>query len=197
MAFTVSPKPLDSLKSGRTRMLLAVAAVLCLVVVGYYGWRIYAGYVASLDERIEATRSQYEKLIRLVQNSNEYEELNRVLGKFEQELTQKRFITGSTLPIAEARFQTLVNDLGAAADINIRSTKVLPHSTEGNIVLLNLSISARGEIGAIKDFLQTMVASESLILFKEIEIKQISTREKQFYYFNAKVSAVHAIEAIS
>lgn len=197
MAFIVPTTAFESLSSGRTRTLLIVAVVLSAIAIGYYGWRLYAGYDASLDERIEAKRIQYEKLTRLVQNSGEYEELNRVLGKFEQELTQKRFITGSTLPIAEARFQTLMNQLGSNAEINIRSTKILPHSNEENIVLLNLSVSARGEIGAIRNFLQSVAASGPLILFREVEIKQISTREKQFYYFNAKVSAVHGIESAS
>lgn len=183
---------LDTALSGdrRRNLLLAVAAALFAVTAIYYAWSWYSGYVGELRSEIELRQAQYEKLSRLAANRPHYEGLHEALTHFRDEIVSNRFITGRTLPLAEARFQNLVNQMGQDARINIRATKILPQTSRDNMTVLGVSINARAEIGAIRDFVLAVQRSPHSMWFEQLEIKQISSREDRYFYFDARLAAL-------
>lgn len=174
----------------RRNALLAVAAALFAITAAYYAWSWYDGYVQELRSSIDLRQVQYDKLSRLAANRGRYEELHKALTEFRGRLVSQRFITGRTLPLAEARFQNMVNQMGQDARINIRATKILPKTDRDNMTVLNLSINARGEIGAIRDFILAVQQSPQSMWFDQLEIKQISSREDRYFYFDARLAAL-------
>jgi hypothetical protein len=174
----------------RKNVLLAVAAALLVITSVYYAWSWYDGYMQELRSAIELRQVQYDKLSRLAANREQYEKLHQALTGFRDTLVSQRFITGRTLPLAEARFQSMVTQMGQDARINIRATKILPKANRDNLTVLNLSINARGEIGAIRDFILAVQQSPLSMWFDQLEIKQISSREERYFYFDARLAAL-------
>lgn len=174
----------------RTRLLMAVAAVLSVVVVVYYAYSFFSSASQELNAEIELKEAQYGKLTRTINNGGQLQELNKVLTRYRQELVDKRFVTGSTMPLAEARLQTLVKDMATKSNLNVTSSRILPLTVEGDLTFLNLLVNARGEIHAIRDFILAIQESPQLVFLRELEIKQISSREKRFYYINVRLAAL-------
>ncbi len=183
---------LDTALGGERRRnaLLAIAAVLFAVTAVYYAWSWYDGYVRELRSDIELRQVQYDKLSRLAANRPHYESLHEALTRFRDEIVSNRFVTGRTLPLAEARLQSMVNQMGQDARINIRATKILPQTTRDSMTVLGVSINARAEIGAIRDFILAVQQSPYSMWFEQFEIKQISSREDRYYYFDARLAAL-------
>lgn len=176
--------------SARQKTLLVVAGVLLAITAAYHAWSWYDGYVRELRSAIELRQVQYEKLSRLAANRPLYESRHDALKGFRDEYVSRRFVTGRTLPLAEARLQNMVNQMGQDSRINIRATKILPQSTREGLTVLGVSINARAEIGAIRDFILAVQGSPHSMWFEQLEIKQISSREERYYYFDARLAAL-------
>jgi len=181
---------LPTREEDRRKALAVVAGVLAVVLALRFlaGW--YTGYQLELDEAIEMKTLQMEQLKRLAAGSSDYVELNKQLGQFQGQLSQGRFIEGGSPSLSEALFQNVVKDLAQKGQINLRAIKSLPPHKKEGLAFLNMSINARAEIGAIKNFLLLVQNSGRYIFFTEVEIKQLDQKERRYYYFNAKLSAL-------
>lgn len=174
----------------RTRLLLAVAGMLAVLTVVYYAWSFYDGLSTDLNDSIELKTTQHAKLTRMINNSDQLLELNRVLKIYKQDLENKRFVTGSTMPLAEAQFQNIVKEAAEKCDLNVTSSRTLPIKVDKGLTFMNLNVNARGSIHAIRDFILAIQESPQIVFFDELEIKQINTREKRFFYLQARLTAL-------
>jgi len=82
-----------------------------------------------------------------------------------------------------------VATLAKANGLTIRSSRSVPAAAEDRQTFLNLNINASGEIGAIRDFLLQLRENPAFVLLKQLEIRQISAKEKRNYYLNALLAA--------
>ena len=171
----------------RQHLLVGVAILLGVLVGGQYAYQAYAQYAERLQNSLQAKRLHYEKLHRLVANSQVYARLNESLKNFQKELVGTRFIQGGTKYLSKARFQNIVQDVARKSDLNIRMTRMLEDDMDGSLALLQIEINARGEIGAIEDFLVNLRRNPHFLFIREMEIKRINAKEERFFYFNAQV----------
>lgn len=169
--------------------LIAVAVVLALLLVIFRGYGWYTDYSAELDQTIALKTTQLEKLERVAAGAKDFE---KEKGRLEalQNALDGRMVKGSTRSLSEAMAQSLVQELAQKSNVEIRTMKVLPATAKDGLVFLNLTINAKGEIGAIKDFLEQVQASRQYLFFRELEIKLMSATERRYYYINAKLSAL-------
>lgn len=173
----------------RTRMLLAIAAVLGVITVIYYGVASVDDMNSEMAAARELREAQYLKLARIVQSGTQIEETHKALTAFRTQLAQQHFITAATAPLAEARFQNLVAELAKANGLSIRTSRSTPATAEDHQNFLNLTINASGEIGGIRDFLLQLRDNPTYMFVKQVEIRQISAKEKRNYYVNIQISA--------
>ena len=181
---------INKINISRQTALVILACALLVVWAGRSLVTWYVDYDRELDQAIESKSLMYQKIKRISANSDDFLSVGSSLKRFSDDINNKKIVKGATPALSEALFQNAVKDLAQASDINIRAIKILPRTTEQGIAFLNLSINARGEIRAIKNFLERVEASERFMFFSDVEIKRINRREKRYYYFNAKLRAV-------
>ncbi|MBN2808028.1 MAG: hypothetical protein JXR80_00885 [Deltaproteobacteria bacterium] len=174
----------------RREILLAFAGVLLLLVVGRAGLGFYRAQNQALDDEIALKTLQYEKFSRLIARQQEFAALDQALRKFDQEVKVAHLIQGETPTLTEVQFQNLLQTLARESAVDVRTTKVLPEVKKDGIKMLRLRLSCRAEIGAVKDFLLKINNNPKFIFLQEVEIKNISRREKRFYYLDAVVTAL-------
>ncbi|RQD78732.1 GspMb/PilO family protein, partial [Desulfonatronospira sp. MSAO_Bac3] len=160
---------LDNLKQSmagqsRSRLaLLGVMLVLLILSMGRYGLSIYDGYQQGLQNDIQAEMTRLNSKGSLLADADKYRAEHAVVSEFENEYVASRLIQASTLSLAEAQFHNLVDDLANEAGLNVRSLRVMSRSTQGDITSLKIGVECRGEIEAIKDFLQKADSHDKFI----------------------------------
>ncbi len=174
----------------RTRILLAVLmGVLLLVVLVRSGLGIYHGYEQSMQNEIEAQMNRYNNMSRIMADAENYQQEHNTLVQFERDYIDDRLIHASSLSLAEAQFQNLINELAGESNLDVRSVRILSRTTHGDITNLKIGINCRGQIEAIKNFLHKASNHEKFIFIDEMEIRIISQREQRFFSFNAQLIA--------
>lgn len=171
----------------RQHILAGIAVFIALIVAGQYGYEIYSQYSEKLDNTLQTKRLHYEKLHRLVANSQVYARLNESLKNFRKELINTRFVHGGTKHLSKARFQNIVQEVARKSNLNIRMTRMLEEDQDGSLALLQIEINARGEIGAIQSFMVDLRQNPHFLFIREMEIKRINSKEERYFYFNAQV----------
>ncbi|HDS16234.1 MAG TPA: hypothetical protein ENN66_06410 [Proteobacteria bacterium] len=174
----------------RREFLLALAAVLFFLVIAKAGYGVYQARSRALDDELALKQLQYEKLARLVARQQEFVELDQALSGFYQQVKERHLVRGETATLTDVQFQNLLQTLARESAIDVRSTKVMPEIRKDGVRLLRLRLNCRAEIGAIKDFLIRINNDDKFIFLQAFEIKNISSREKRFYYFNAEITAL-------
>ncbi|MBN2705124.1 MAG: hypothetical protein JXR89_01635 [Deltaproteobacteria bacterium] len=174
----------------RREFLLALAAVLFFLVVARAGHGVYQARSRALDDELALKSLQYEKLSRLVARQQEFVELDQALSGFYQQVKDRHLVRGETATLTDVQFQNLLQALARESAIDVRTTKVMPEIKKDGVTLLRLRLNCRAEIGAVRDFLIRINNDEKFIFLQELEIKNISSREKRFYYFNAVITAL-------
>lgn len=181
---------LNRFNVSRQTLLIALACLLLVVWLGRLLVSRYVEYDQKLDQAIESNSMMYQRIKRISANSDDFLSIGSSLKRFSNDINNKKIVKGLTPALSEALFQNAVKELAQSANINIRAIKILPRTTEQGISFLNLSINARGEIRAVKNFLESVESSERFMFFTEVEIKRINRRERRYFYFNAKLRAV-------
>jgi len=176
--------------SSRRNILLIVAVALVLIMVFRAGVSWYLDYSQKIDSLIESKTLQFEKLTRLLAEATSYASEGDALNKLEREKLEKHFIKGPTPSLSEAAFQNLVKDMAQQNQIELKTMRILPTIKKDNLVLLQMSVSSRSEIGAISDFLLTVRNSEKFMYFSEVEIEATQYQESRFFNFTAKLTAL-------
>lgn len=171
------------------KILIIIAGLLLIVVLINKGWMAYADYIKDLNNQIELKTMQYKNLARVVDNSNQYQQLNDSLQQFKNKIVEKKFITGETLALSEVNFQNVINELAKKSNLNILSMRMLPRNQLNGLYKLKIGINCRAEIGQIRNFLKQVHNSPKFISFDQFEINIVNRRERRFYNFNAQLCA--------
>lgn len=173
------------------KQLLVALAVLLAVLVGLRVLAMqYLAYKAGLENELENLQLQYYNLRRIVDQSKEFASLNTGLKRLQKEVVRDHFIPGESRALAKAQFQHLIQGLADKAGINIRTIKILSDQVKEQFVVLQLQLSARGEIGAIQNFLMALKHDPRYFWVQVLEIKRISRRENRFFYVSAQVAGL-------
>ena len=174
----------------RSRLLLiSLMTVLLLVVIARFVTGTYAGYQESLQNEIDAAMTRFESMSRLIAQDEKYRQEYEVITDFENQFVSSRMIQASTPSLAEAQFQNLISDMAEDAGLNVQSVRVLPRTTQGNITNLKIGINGRGQIEAIKQFLENASSSDKFIFVDEAEVRILNQREHRYFNFNAQLIA--------
>ncbi len=186
---------LDKLKQGlagqsRSRLaLLGIMLVLLILSLGRYGLSIYDGYEQRIQNDIQAEMTRLNSMSSVLADADKYRAEHAVVSEFENEYIASRLIQASTLSLAEAQFHNLVDDMATEAGLNVRSLRVMSRSTQGDITSLKIGVECRGEIEAIKDFLQKADNHDNFIFVENFETRIINRRETRHFNFNAELTA--------
>jgi len=174
----------------RMRVLLVMAFGLAAALTLNFAWTTFVAYGQELDLRLEVNALEYRNLQRLVAGSADYAEQTASLQDFQERLDRDHLVKAASPALSEAMLQNIVNELSSTNGVNLLSMRMLSRTERDGILLLRLMINARAEISAIKDFLLAVESNARLIVFDEMEIRQIGPNERRFYSFNAQLSAV-------
>jgi len=186
---------LDKLKqsmAGQSRSRLALLGVMLVLLVlsmGRYGLSIYDGYQQRIQNDIQAEMTRLNSMSSLLADAEKHRTGHAVVSEFENEYVASRLIQASTLSLAEAQFHNLVDDLATEAGLNVRSLRVMSRSTQGDITSLKIGVECRGEIEAIKNFLQKADSHDKFIFVENFETRIINRREDRHFNFNAELTA--------
>lgn len=175
------------------QLLIPVAIFLFVIVIGQwiYGW--WDEKISGYNDRIELRELQLNKYARISKNSDNYSAVNRALLGLQDDVQKQRLFHASTEALAQAKFQNLIKDLAKKNSIDIRSTKTISAHRQDDFALLRLRIDAKGEIGAIRDFLLDVRAENHYIFVSDLEIRTINSRERRYYYLTSELVAMQDI----
>ncbi len=174
----------------RARILLLAVMIVLLVLVGARFFAgIYEGYAQKIQNEIDMKMTRYNRLSRLLADADRYRQEHSTLVEFKNNYVDSGLIQASTPALAEAQLQNVVDELADQSNLNVLSMRMLPRSQEGDITNLKIGINCRGEIGAIKDFLQRVSNQDKFLFVDQIQIQILNQREKRYYNFNAQLIA--------
>ena len=175
------------------QLLIPVAIFLFVIVIGQwiYGW--WDEKISDYNDRIELRELQLNKYARISKNSDNYSAVNRALHDLQDDVQKQRLFHAGTEALAQAKFQNLVKNLAKKNRIDIRSTKIISAHRQDDFALLRLRIDAKGEIGAIRDFLLDVRAENHYIFVSDLEIRTINSRERRYYYLTSELVAMQDI----
>ncbi len=190
--FDVIKRSGNGLFEGKNRVrviLLLVAAVLIVAVAGRFFIGVYDGYARSIQNEIDMKMIRYNALSRLMAEAEKYRDEHSTLVRFRSEFLDAGLIQASTPALAEAQLQNMINELAQQSNLNVLSLRMLPRTQEGEITNLRIGINCRGEIGAIKEFLQRASNHEKFLFVDQIQIQILNQRERRYFNFNAQLVA--------
>ena len=187
MKFT-RPTSLTSLQPNQ--LLIPVAIFLFVLVVGQWGMEQWHSHLDDLDQTVELRLMQRDKYQRIVESSAAYEKLNKSLTDMQEAIDQTRLFKAASEALSQARFQNLVKDLATRNHIDIRSTRAVSLRAQEQVQRVGLRIDAKGEIGAIRDFLVDLRNDPHYIFVSSLEIRTINPREQRYYYLTAELVAI-------
>ncbi|MDZ7761347.1 MAG: type II secretion system protein GspM [Desulfovermiculus sp.] len=172
------------------KILICLAAVLFLAVVLQTGWNQYRDRLQSLEDQIDLKTVQLEKQLRIVEQSQAYQQKNQELKGLREKILTTRLVQGDTPALAEAKLQNVVNDLAQETKVNILSMRMLPRKVENRITILRIGINGRAEIGSIQDFLSQISQDQRFLHVSELEIKIVNRREERYFNLSLQISAL-------
>ena len=190
--FELLHKSADNFLQGENRVriiLLTLMAVLVITVTGRFIVGIYDGYSQNIQNEIDMKMDRYNSLSRLMADADRYRHEHATLVNFRNNYVESRLVQASTPALAEAQLQNMVNELADQSNLSVLSLRMLPRTQEGDITNLKIGINCRGEIGAIKDFLQRASSHDKFLLVDQIQIQTLNQRERRYYNFNAQLIA--------
>jgi hypothetical protein len=182
----------NGLFQGKNRvriLLLALVAVLMFVVAVRFLAGVYHGYAANMQTEIDMNMIRYSSLSRLMADEEKYREEHATLVRFKREFLDSGLIQASTPALAEAQLQNMINDLAQQANLNVLSLRMLPRTQQGDITSLRIGINCRGEITAIKEFLELASTHDKFLFVDQVQIQILNQRERRYFNFNAQLVA--------
>ncbi len=187
MKFT-RPTSLTSLQPNQ--LLIPVAIFLFILVAGRWAMDQWHSHLADQDQMLELRLMQRDKYQRIIENSTAYEKLNTSLANMQETVDQKRLFKAASEALSQARFQNLIKDLATKNHIDIRSTRAVSLKAQEQVQRVGLRIDAKGEIGAIRDFLVDLRNDPHYIFISSLEVRTINPREQRYYYLTAELVAI-------
>jgi Tfp pilus assembly protein PilO len=160
--------------SRRERTLIGLA-VGGLVIVAAYLWVVEPLIVrnrqlAELAPTREATLEARRWLI--AQRPRLIEELNQAARGFEGQAA--RLLSGPTPPLAASELQKLVKEVAAAANVDVRSERVLPAADLAGLQEVPIELTVAGTIREITNLLYEIEHTPRLLTIRDIKVRVVA-----------------------
>ena len=160
--------------SRRERMVIGVAlGGLALVALYLFAAEPLMNRAADLTELIPAREATLQARQRLIaQRTRLTEEGAEAAKTFEEQ--QARLLSGPTAPLAASELQTVVKEVAAAANVDVRSERVLPVADLEGLVEVPIELTVAGSIRDIVALLSQIERTRRLLTVKDLKVRVVA-----------------------
>ncbi len=160
--------------SRRERTLIGLAVAGLLILAGYLyvvePLIVRNRQLAELAPTREATLEARRRLI--AQRPRLTEELNQAARGFEEQAA--RLLSGPTPPLAASELQKLVKEVAAAANVDVRSERVLPPADRAGLLEVPIELTVAGSIREITTLLHQIEHTARLLTVRDIKVRVVA-----------------------
>src|SRR5262249_8818465 len=162
--------------SRRERMVISVAlGGLALVALYLYAVEPLMNRAADLTELIPAREATLQARKRLIaQRMRVTEEGVEAAKAFEEQ--QARLLPGPTAPLAASELQTVVKEVATAANVDVRSERVLPAADLEGLVEVPIELTVAGSIRDIVGLPSPIGRARRPLTGKDLQGRRVAGR---------------------
>lgn len=156
----------------RTLVGLAVAGLLLVAIYLYVVEPLVVRRrdLAEVAPAREATLQSRRQLV--AERSRLTEQLNEATRSFEEQAA--RLLTGPTPPLAASELQKLIEEVAAAANVEVRSERVLPTADLAGLQEVPIELTVGGSIRQTMALLYQIERTPRLLTVRDIKIRAIA-----------------------
>jgi Tfp pilus assembly protein PilO len=160
--------------SRRERVVIGVAlGGLALVALYLYAVEPLVNRTADLTELIPAREATLQARQRLIaQRARLTEEGVEAAKAFEEQ--QARLLSGPTAPLAASELQTVVKEVATAANVDVRSERVLPVADLEGLVEVPIELTVAGSVRDIVALLSQIERTRRLLTVKDLKVRVVA-----------------------
>lgn len=158
----------------RERTVIGVAlGGLVLVALYLYVVEPLMNRAADLAELTPAREATLEARRRLIaQRPRLTAEATEAVKPFEEQ--QARFLPGPTAPLAASELQKVVKEVAAAANVDVRSERVLPTADLQGLVEVPIELTVTGSIRDTVTLLYQLNKTSRLLTVKDLKVRVVA-----------------------
>lgn len=156
----------------RTVIALALGAAIVVALYLYVVEPLLDRYreLAELAPAREATLEARRRLI--AQRPRLIEELAAATTALEQQT--QRLLPGATAPLAASELQRVVKDVAAAANVDVRSERVLPPAELAGLQEVPIELTVAGSIRDTVELLFRIERTSRLLTVKDVKVRVVA-----------------------
>src|SRR5215468_3476479 len=155
----------------RTIIGLAIGAALVVALYLYVVEPLLDRY-RELGEQAPAREATLEARRRLAQRPRLIEELAEATTSLEQQT--QRLLPGATAPLAASDLQRVVKEAATAANVDVRSERVLPPSEVAGLQEVPIELTVAGSIRDTVDLLFRIERTKRLLTVKDVKVRVVA-----------------------
>ncbi|MEK7443908.1 MAG: type II secretion system protein GspM [candidate division NC10 bacterium] len=160
--------------SKRERNLIGLALLGAAVIGGYvYVLEPLREQAQQTAELIPAREAQLQRRRLLIgQRASLVVELAQIATRIE--VQSERLLKGPTPPLAASELQKLVKDVAAAANVEVRSERILPTADRDGLQEVPIEITVAGGIRESMNVLDQLERTSKLLTMQDLKVRVIS-----------------------
>ncbi len=160
--------------SRRERSLIGLAVVTAAVIGGYvYAVEPLREQRQQAAELIPAREGQLERRRLLIaQGASLASELAETARRLEAQ--SERLLQGPTPPLAASELQKLVKEVAAAANVEVRSERILPTADRQGLQEVPIEITVAGGMREALNVLYELERTSKLLTMQDLKVRVIS-----------------------
>ena len=164
---------LPNLSRRERTIILASAGVALLVALYFFVVDPLLGRYRELGELSPAREATLEARRRLIaQRPRLIEELAEVNTTLEKQT--ERLLPGATAPLAASELQRVVKEVAGAANVDVRSERVLPPSELAGLQEVPIELTVAGSIRDTVDLLFRIERTKRLLTVKDVKVRVVA-----------------------
>lgn len=161
--------------SKRERRLLGLALLVAALIGGYL-YVVEPRWTGIKDleqDRIPAREQVLAKArARIAQRDTVQSQLDEASQAVEQ--LSKRFLPGSTPPLAASELQKLIKELATEANVEVRSERILQPVERGELLEVPVEITVSGKIRETVGFLSRLEETTKFLTLQDLKVRVVS-----------------------
>ena len=160
--------------SKRERRLIGLALLGAAVIIGYvYVLEPLREQAQQTAELIPAREAQLQRRRLLIaQRASLATELAQIATRIEAQ--SERLLKGPTPPLAASEMQKLVKEVAAAANVEVRSERILPTADRDGLQEVPIEITVAGGIRESMNVLDQLERTSKLLTMQDLKVRVIS-----------------------